>query len=844
MADFVKLKIDGQSVSVPEGTLIVDAAKRAGNDIPVFCYHPKMEPVGMCRMCLVEVGTPLRDRESAELQMDEHGDPQIQWMPKLQTACTVPVSAGMRVRTATENVTLARKDVVEFLLTSHPLDCPVCDKGGECPLQNLTMQHGTGKSRYLFDEKMQLQKRVPLGDLIFLDRERCIQCARCTRFQDELVGESVIGFDQRGRALQIVTFSDPGFDSHFSGNTTDICPVGALTTADFRFGARPWEMQHTPSICPHCAVGCNTHLNTRRSSLAGEHVIKRIMPRQNEKVNEIWLCDKGRFGHHFVGSPERLTVPLLRKDGHMIEKSWEHVLPLVAARLAAAGGAVAGLAGERLSNEDLFTFHTLVDGLGGGTMQWPGRMGGGDVVQHVGVAVGTDLAHLGADTVILVVASDLAEEAPLWWFKVRQAATKAGATSDKSRATLIVANARETKLDPFATHTVRYRYGDEVRTVLALTHSILGGDAGLAASVAEQYSTRVSEAARAIAAADNMIIIYGSEGLDFSGSSALAQACANLLISCGNLGSLGNGLLPVWPSNNTQGAWDVGVKPAGISVSEFTAAAEVVLLAGADPVGDGDALPDDAFVVVSELFSTESVRRADVVLPAQAYAERDGSFTSGDRRVQRFYPALPPRGQTLPDWKIFTRLTALLGLGAAAAGAGAVMQQIAAAIPHYTGITYERLAAVEQQWPDVGGRDSYYGGTAFENSAGLGVQTPTLAETGHFLQLGDVQSPPVESGDLLAVPVTLLYDRGSTLVRSEILHPRLPDPYVELNVADAQVANVASGDRVALCINGRTWELTARVSFRPPQGAALLPRGLGGPPLPRITPASLRKMAL
>ncbi|MDP7544250.1 MAG: 2Fe-2S iron-sulfur cluster-binding protein, partial [Anaerolineales bacterium] len=201
MADSITLKIDGHSVTVPAGTLIVEAAKRADNDIPVFCYHPKLEPVGMCRMCLVEVGTPLRDRESGELQLDEHGEAKINWMPKLQTACTVPVSAGMQVRSASEKVTRARKDVVEFLLTSHPLDCPVCDKGGECPLQNLTMRHGPGKSRYLFDEKMQLQKRVPLGDLIFLDRERCIQCARCTRFQDELVGEPVIGFDQRGRAL-------------------------------------------------------------------------------------------------------------------------------------------------------------------------------------------------------------------------------------------------------------------------------------------------------------------------------------------------------------------------------------------------------------------------------------------------------------------------------------------------------------------------------------------------------------------------------------------------------------------------------------------------------------------
>ena len=842
MADSITLKIDGHSVTVPAGTLIVEAAKRADNDIPVFCYHPKLEPVGMCRMCLVEVGTPLRDRESGELQLDEHGEAKINWMPKLQTACTVPVSAGMQVRSASEKVTRARKDVVEFLLTSHPLDCPVCDKGGECPLQNLTMRHGPGKSRYLFDEKMQLQKRVPLGDLIFLDRERCIQCARCTRFQDELVGEPVIGFDQRGRALQIVTFSEPGFDSHFSGNTTDICPVGALTSADFRFGARPWELQHAPSICPHCAVGCNTHLNTRRSGRDGEAIIKRVMPRQNEKVNEIWLCDKGRFGHHFVGSAERLTVPLLRRNDQLMESSWEQALQLVAERLRAAGGEVAGLVGERLANEDLFAFRTLLEGVGGRAAQWPGRMGGGELAQQVGVGVGTDLAKLGADTVILVVASDLAEEAPLWWFKVRQAATKAGATADKNRATLIVANARETKLDRCATNSVRYRYGDEVRTVLALTHAISGGEAGLASSIVAQHNTRVAEAARAIAAAENMIIIFGSEGLDYSGSSALAQACANLLITGGHVGRVGSGLLPVWPGNNTQGAWDMGVRSAGMPVPEFTAGAGVVLLAGADPVGDGDVLPEDAFVVVSELFSTESARRADVVLPAQAFAEREGSYTSGDRRVQRFYPALPARGQTLPDWQVFARLSETLGLGAAPTGAAAVMRQIAAAIPHYAGITFERLAAVEQQWPHVGGRDSYYGGASFPNTAGLGVQTPTRAEMGHDLPRGDVHPPAVASGDLLAVPVTLLYDRGSAIARSEIMHPRLPEAYIELNMADANRADVGSGDRVALRVNGHDWELAARVSDRPPQGAVLLPRSLGGPPLACITPAVLRKV--
>ncbi|HEX9617812.1 MAG TPA: 2Fe-2S iron-sulfur cluster-binding protein, partial [Anaerolineales bacterium] len=285
MAKLVNLVIDNQPVQVPEGTLVVDAAKSAGIYIPVFCYHPKMEPVGMCRMCLVEIGRPLINRETGQVEREEDGTARVQFGPKLETACTIPVSEGMVVRGFTENVIRGRKDVLEFLLTSHPLDCPICDKGGECPLQNLTMDFGPGKSRFIYDEKIRLAKHFPLGELIVLDRERCIQCARCVRFQDEIVDDPVIGFSQRGRSLQIVTYSEPGFDSYFSGNTTDICPVGALTTVDFRFQARPWELNSAATICQQCPVGCNLTVNVRRENKSGgDIVIKRVMPRQNEWV--------------------------------------------------------------------------------------------------------------------------------------------------------------------------------------------------------------------------------------------------------------------------------------------------------------------------------------------------------------------------------------------------------------------------------------------------------------------------------------------------------------------------------------------------------------------------------
>ncbi len=491
MAKMVTLTIDNQPVTVPQGTVVVDAAKKIGNDIPVFCYHPKMEPVGMCRVCLVEIGRPMVDRATGKPLMNEDGTVKVQFGPKLETGCTTPVSEGMVVHTQTEGVTAARKDILEFLLTSHPLDCPICDKGGECPLQNLTMRHGPGNSRFLFDEKQHLAKNVPLGDLIYLDRERCIQCARCVRFQSEVVDEPVIGFYNRGRKLEIMSNSTPGFDSIFSGNTTDICPVGALTTADFRFGARPWELKSAASVCTHCPVGCNLTINVRREAKSGGDVsIKRIMPRQNENVNEIWICDKGRMAYHYAESNERLTTPLVRKGTDLVPVSWDEALDLAAERIRCTGQLVT-LAGGRLSNEDLFNLGQVTQFAHGRTLLYT-YMGGGDLTARYGLAEGSNLGTLGKGDAILVIASDLHEEAPIWWLRLKQAA--------KRGAELIVLNPRETRLDKYAAHVVRYPYGQEVETLSAF----LPG-----AEVPEALQAVVS----AFQAAENAIVFYGSEGL-------------------------------------------------------------------------------------------------------------------------------------------------------------------------------------------------------------------------------------------------------------------------------------------------------------------------------------------
>ena len=804
MAKMISLTIDGRAVSVPDGTLIVNAAKRIGIDIPVFCYHPKMEPVGMCRQCLVEVGRPVFDRATGQAVL-ENGKQKYQFGSKLETACSTTVSEGMLVLTTSEKALASQKEILEFLLTSHPLDCPVCDKGGECPLQNLTMAHASPQSRFLYSEKNHAAKHFPLGDLIWLDRERCIQCARCIRFQDEVAGEPVLGFYQRGRATDIFTNSEPGFDSVFSGNTTDICPVGALTTSDFRFGARPWELKAAASVCSQCPVGCNITFNTRREAATGGQVaIKRIMPRQNEAVNEIWICDKGRFGYHFVESEKRLVRPMIKTLGatggrpSLQDTSWDEALRLAASKMADSKKDLVVLAGGRLSNEDLFNLKQLADGVGGQAFLYT-SMGGGELTTAVGVPAGTDFSTLGAGTTILVVASDLYNEAPVWHLRIKQAARRG--------ATLIVVNPRETKLERYARYVARYSYGDELETV-----------GGLAAKPG------IGEA---LTSAENLLVLYGSDGLGLAGSQALASACAELVRA--RAGKPNNALIGVWPHANDQGAWELGFKPA----ADLAAALKdkAVYIVAADPAGDDPALAEAlrgaGSLIVQDLFLTETARLADVVLPAQAYTERDGSFTSGERRVQRFFPAVPPRSQARPDFAITAQVAAKLGLSLESRSASHVFDRLAAAVPAFSGLSYLKLAGVTPQWPIVGRGDLYYGGTTYENTQGLGVHlalAPSSPLTPGPSPLERDRIRP-EEGQWLAVPVTRLYDRGITVSTSTLLQPHIGEASVFLPPQAAGLLGVRAGDLLKV----NDMEARAVLDETVPAGVVLVPRSMGMP---------------
>jgi len=807
MTKQVTLSIDSQSVTVPEGTLIVDAAKTIGIDIPVFCYHPKMEPVGMCRMCLVAIGRPVFDRGTREPALEEDGSQKIQFGPKLETACTVPVSEGMVVVGMSEEVKAARKDILELLLTSHPLDCPVCDKGGECPLQNLTMAYGSSESVFDFGDKQKSEKHYPLGDLIFLDRERCIQCARCVRFQEEIAGDAVLSFFQRGRRTDIVTYSDPGFDSYWSGNTTDICPVGALTTADFRFGARAWELQGAASICSHCPVGCNLTINIRREAKSGGGIaIKRIMPRQNEWVNETWICDKGRFAHHFTDSPDRLTKPLDCRDGKFVENSWEDTIDFLAHRLENIQDKLLTIVSGRLPNEDLFNLRELTLGLGGSIGLYT-QMAGGDLTARYGLSGGSNLADMGEGDMIVVAASDLEEEAPIWYLRVKAAAERG--------AKLIVANARPTKIDRYAAETIRYQYGDQAAAIRGID---LGG-------------------------AVNVVVFFGYEGLDLGGSEALAEACAELVARTGNVGKANNGLVGIWPRVNDQGAWDLGLRPV-TDLEAAIEAAEVVYIIGADPAGEDDSFKTlltarnkqpEKLTIVQDLFLTETAKLADIVLPVHAHTERGGTFTSGERRVQRFYPAAGVKGEAKADFEIAAVIGSRLGLELEDRFPSLIFPKICDRVPGYSGLTYQKLAQVEEQWPIMGRADLYYGGTGYGNKTGLGIQLPITAESptsddrGWLDQIQKTSESPQQGNGLIGVPITKLYDNDVMVHSSDLLHSRLTKPFIAINPNDAQIQKTTDGMTVNVSVNGASALALVIIDENVPVGIALVPRNCGIP---------------
>jgi len=687
----IEFTLDGRTVRARPGEPLIAAAERAGTFIPRFCYHPRMEPVGVCRMCLVEVSGP----RGATL------------MP----SCFIEATPGMEVTTDSDKVKKAQDGVLEFLLINHPLDCPVCDKGGECPLQDQTLAYGPGETRFV-EEKRHFEKPIPISELVLLDRERCIQCSRCTRFADEVAGEAQIDFIGRGEQLQVSTFPELPFTSYFSGNTVQICPVGALTATPYRFAARPWDLDQVESTCTTCAVGCRVAVQSSSNRLT------RLLGIDIDPVNHGWLCDKGRFAADAVNSADRLTEPQVRKDGALVAVSWHEALELVARELRAAHvegpESVGVIGGARLTNEGAYAWARVAKGVLG-TDSVDAQLGDGlpaDLV--LGLPRATIDEAASASTVVLLT-GDVREELPVLFLRLRAAAVDGDVS-------LLELSPQATSLTAHAAVSLRYGPGDAGALVDALV-------SGAAPPSAARDEDALAEARRLLGAGP-VVVVVGRPSLaeDAELVADAAQKLAGALpearflpaLRRGNvLGALDMGLAPgILPGRVAleegrewfEAAWGSVPDRRGRGTAEILAAAAgdqadgapvtALVLLGADPLTDFPdrrlarrALETAGFVVAVATAPGEVLDHADVVLPAAEAHERPGTTTNIEGRISRLGQKLVPPGQAWPDWMIAGELAVHLGQDLGFDSVGSVWDEIEQTAVSHRGITRAVLDA-------------------------------------------------------------------------------------------------------------------------------------------------------
>ncbi|MER5865865.1 NADH-quinone oxidoreductase subunit G [Kitasatospora sp. NPDC002040] len=634
--DLVTLTIDGVEVSVPKGTLVIRAAEQIGTQIPRFCDHPLLAPAGACRQCIVEV----------------------EGQRKPVASCTIPVTEGMVVRTQVSSPVAekAQRGVMELLLINHPLDCPVCDKGGECPLQNQAMSTGETDSR--FDGlKRTYAKPVPISSQVLLDRERCVLCARCTRFSQEIAGDPFIDLVERGALQQVGTGEGDDFESYFSGNTIQICPVGALTSAAYRFRSRPFDLVSSPSVCEHCSAGCAQRTDHRRGK-----VLRRLAG-EDPAVNEEWNCDKGRFAFRYAQQRDRLATPLVRKDGELVAASWPEALAAAAQGLA--GAATGVLAGGRVTVEDAYGYGKFARvALGTNDVDFRARPLSGEEADFLAAAVagrgvdldGTGLSYqaLEAAPAALLVGFEPEEESPVVFLRLRKANRASGLQ------VFAVASHRSRGLAKLHGALLPAAPGTEAEWLTALAEdTALGDDAGRAGQLLRQPGA-------VILVGERLATVPGGLTAALKLAAATGAGLAWVPRRAGERGAVEAGALPgLLPGGRPVSATEARAEAAAIwggaelpsrsgrDTDQILAAAahgdlDALVIGGLDPDDLADpALADEAlarvrFVVSLEIRPSAVTDRADVVLPVAAVAEKTGTFLDWEGRVRMFETAIKP----------------------------------------------------------------------------------------------------------------------------------------------------------------------------------------------------------
>jgi len=849
-AQMVRLTIDGTTINVPKGTLVIEAARRVGVMIPHFCYHPKLKPDANCRMCLVE----------------------IEKMPKLQTACSTPVDEGMSVRTATTVVNDAHKSVLEFILANHPLDCPVCDQGGKCDLQDFSHQYTATTSRFV--ETKRIFQKDYFSPLIETQMNRCVQCLRCVRYCDEVMDVKALAPAGRGTMTEIKHFGPHPLDCEFCGGCVQICPVGAITSRLSMYEYRPWMLKRAESICGYCGDGCQITVQTKDQELI------EVNSAHGAGRNNGDLCARGFFGFHAASHPERLTHPLIRRNGALTEATWEEALEFVAEQAgkikAAHGGhSFGGLISGRCTNEELYLFQKFMRlTIGTNSIDSSARYGHLNGLQAMRRVQGThrwtiSFEDIVAADVLLLVGTNITEANPITGLKVKEAVKKRGATlvtiESLEPAIDTISNIANLSLHHFcvpATHMqnavlgllkavveqnlvhpdLMQRQPAFVRAVTSALQQISWQDLQ-AATGADAAS--YTDAAKAIAGGRRVVILAGQVLLrgerGYSGSLNLLD----LLLFTGKLDQPGCGFAPLAEENNDQGAVEMGAvaeflpgpcdiasradrdrivrlwkeEPppnGGASLVEMLDRAgagilKAMFIVGENPVGSlpaqvraEESLRKLDLLVCQELFLTETAALAHVVLPVASSMEKSGTFTNTEGHVQAVRPSIEPIGESRPDWEVFVALSILMGLPLEYAESKEILKEMRSVIPGYGSLgPAPVLPRIDR--------------TAVDRYLADGYQNDLSAR----YRLDAPKSRP--DGTVCLELVQSLFHSGKLSTRSKGLLQVERSGVLRINPLDAARFALVDGNRVRLS-NARG-EMTTEVKVleRVPQGSAWFP---------------------
>ena len=810
----INLIIDGREVSATEGEMLHDAAKRGDVEIPVFCYEPKLgEPVGACRMCLVE----------------------IEGIPKLQTSCSTPVRDGMVVHTRTDQVKHAQSAVVEFLLVNHPLDCPVCDKGGECPLQDISMGWGPGKSR-MTDQKRHFEKPIELSPLVAIDRERCILCYRCVRFSQEVAEDEQLQLLERGDRTFVGTFDDRPYVAPFHGNITDLCPVGALTNYTYRFRARPWDIEQAGSVCTLCPSQCNVSFTVR------DEQVKRIVARDNAEVDDGWLCDRGRYGFEMFNAEERVRGPRLRGGA---EASWEQAIAKAAEALKAGGVQSAAIVGDASNEEGYLVQRIMREALTSPHIdsrpsRGPSRE---TIVRLAQPELTAKVRDIDDADVILVVGTDPLHSSPILDLRIRKAIRRNGAK-------LAVATEGPTTLDGGAEAVARYAPGEASLFLAELAGAIADTPSSLATrrsdveglspeasgSSGAKRSEGVSAMADVLRGAEQIVVIWGDR-ICREGEEAVT-ALLGVASALDLDGSEGSGLLEIPSFTNARGLREAGCLPdagpglsataAGKDTESIRAALEsgelkTLLLFGVDPLRDfpdtqawDRALTAADHVICFSTFETATTAKASIVFPLETHAEKDGTVSHPDGRLQRVRPSASRPGDIRPNWGILAELSLALGHDTGISSQPSAFAALANEVPFYAGITDADIGGRGIRWQDTPNARAQ----APEPGEASGAGSPKHSSEAPAERFGDPAPDALALGtyrDLWAGPITEL---------NPPLRFLAPQQRVEMSIPDAERLGLSSGDEVSVAQNGTSVRARVAIKERVPEGTCLLLEGV------------------